>query len=230
MSDRSPRTPPRFPRQFFVYVITGTVAAVGIASWLVPATHFWAKVEIIAILVAAIMVAALLPYGLRVFLHTRRALRTLAELPELLRAVRAETWLAFETNALLGGGAEIVVQRLKSEGSDVLFLLNVGVAQGMRPEMMFELVAVPDMEIYGVMRASHVTEEMSWCTLDPGEGKAEFVEQMLTRLDAGEVAPPPGYEVRPFMRDAYQHLWQSLSTTFDPTRRQEATPAEEEDG
>jgi hypothetical protein len=54
---------------------------------------------------------------------------------------------------------------------------------------------------------------------------------MRQRLTAGDVAPPDGYVVRPFMADSYRYVAGLISDHGDPTKfRSTVAVSEEEHG
>jgi hypothetical protein len=204
-----------------------TVAAVGFTAWLATTQHFWTKVEIISAVVGVAALVCALPFLGAFGSYALAAIRTAPRMPERLREERASTWLAVEANAVLDG-IDVSMLRLRLEGSDVLVLLDVGQAQRVRGGMLFEVVALPDFEVYGVVRVQEVEDDTAWCAMVPNEGHDSFIAQMRQRLEAGDVAPPQGYLVRPFMVDTYRYVQRVMAAGQDPTQFQATVPAEEE--
>jgi hypothetical protein len=215
-------------RRAIVTVVTVTVAAAGVLQWLVTTQHFWAKLEILGAVVAASVMAVLLPFVFAWLGFVKFALKEVSEHPERLRQRRAETWLAVETNARFLN-REIEMLRLRQDGHDVEILLNVGAYDGVKGDMMFEIAAIPDMAVYGVARVRIIEDDKSWCVLDSREGRPEFASQMRERLASGEVVPPQGYRVQPFMARSYFYVLESVGTSSDPTQFR-TTTAEPEEG
>jgi hypothetical protein len=219
---------PRFGwRTFISRVVVGTVAASGFTAWLATTPHFWTKVEIIAAVAAGVAVLSALPFLLETVSYARIAIRAMPDLPERLRRERASIWLAVEANALLNG-VDVRMLRLRLDGSEVAVLLNIGSGQRVREGMLFEVVALPDFEVYGLVRVDTLDEETAWCGMVPDQGHGQFIAQMRQRLQAGDVAPPQGYLVRPFMADTYNHLQKIMVERRDPTQFQATVPFDEE--
>ena len=201
---------PTFPWRRVVGTGSGVAAAcIGVLHFFIAEATFWTKVKATAVLVVIVVVVLSGPYVWRLFRYVREALRLADGLQDLLRATRAQTWLAMETNTLFGG-AKLDILRLNSDETSVLALVNVGAAQGVKKAMQFEIVAIPDLELYGVVTVEQVMEEGAWCRLSSDEGKPSFEQQMRNRLAAGEVLPPKGYQVRPYMSNSYRFVLQSL--------------------
>lgn len=184
--------------------VTAT-AAIGVIAWFVQPRDFVDKVLVFVGLVGVIAATILVPYLYRLVSYVQGAVSAFEGIPAQINAVRIATWRAVQTNATFDG-YPIDIQRLKLHEGFVLFLIDIGEYEGVESDMQFEIVAVPDMEVYGVIRAFQVKEESTWCVLDESEGRSEFATQMRDRLAGGDITPPGGYEVRPFMAAAYQYV------------------------
>lgn len=183
------------------------VSAITVLAWFVQPHSFLTKVWIFVALVGAIACTVLVPYVIGFARYVRATMTAYSQIPQQINEVRTSTWIAVRTNLILGD-YPIDILRLKLDQDFILFLLDVGSYLGVEENMQFEIVAVPDMEVYGVIRVFQVEEEKSWCVLEPTEGRPDFVDQMKERLKSGELAPPSGYEVRPFMAAAFQYVIQ----------------------
>jgi hypothetical protein len=197
---------PRLPIRRLVVGTPGAVAlAAGVLQWFFPTSPTSVKLKILVVVTLASAVLVVAPFVVAWISFVRQVISEHALFPERLRQMRVRTWLAVETNALLSE-VEISILRLKTEEQSVFFLLNVGTRQGVREDMQFEVVAVPDMEIYGVCRVLEAGEESTWTRLEDGEGRPEFAGQMLTRLQSGDVEPPKGFAVRPLMAGSWAYV------------------------
>lgn len=199
-------------------------ASIGVIAWFIQPHHFWTKVWVFAAMVGAIALSILASYLYKLFVYAKQTMVAYEALPQQIQGVRTSTWVAVQTNLLLSD-YPIDILRLKLDEAFILFLIDVGSYLGAQTGMEFEIVAVPDMEVYGVIRVFQVEEEKSWCVLEEGEGRSDFYDQMKQRLRAGDVAPPAGYQVRPFMAAAFQYVVNSVRaqpltttqlTTTDP--------------
>lgn len=206
-------------------LVVGTPGAValaaGVLQWFFPTSPTSEKLTILVVVTIGSALLFVVPFALNWITFVRQVVSERGSFPERLRQMRVGTWLAVETNALLSE-VEISILRLKMEKQAVFFLLNVGARQGVREGMQFEVVAVPDMEIYGICRVLEAGEESTWVRLEEGEGRAEFASQMLTRLQSGEVAAPKGFAVRPLMAGSWAYvaaafLRQSSRAQFENT-------------
>jgi hypothetical protein len=198
-----PARPTFSVRQLVTSGIVGVLGALGILGFVVTEDDFWPRVWIFLAVVAVVILAALAPYAYRWIEYIRGAVAIVPTLEDRLRDERGRTWLALETNALLGE-MDITMQGLRLVDNNVQIHINVGSFQGVREGMQFEIVAPPDMDVYGVMRVVDAREEYAWCDLEETEGRDTFATRLRTRLAGADLTPPPGYEVRPFMTNAYR--------------------------
>jgi hypothetical protein len=206
----------------------GAVAiAIGVLQWFFPTSDTRVKLKILTVVIVGSALIVVVPFVVDWIRFVRRVISDHAGFPERLRQMRTGTWLAVETNALLSE-VEISTLRLKMEGEDVFFLLSVGTRQGVRQDMQFEVVAVPDMEIYGICRVLVPSEETTWALLEHGEGRVEFVDQMVTRLQAGDVEPPRGFAVRPLMAGSWAYVATAFHRQADLTQFEDTVATEEE--
>ncbi len=197
---------PKFPKgRLFYQTAAVALAVIALVEFFGTPKHLRQKVELfvgIVILSALITVA---PFCRRFAVYLWRAAALLESVPDRLRTERDNTWIAVETNAVFADG-DISILRMRLVDERVSAYLSVGSLQGVKVGQQFEIVAVPDMERYGVVTAADVSEETCWAELHPTEGQTSFGDQMRARLKSGELQAPAGYEVRPYMFEAYRRV------------------------
>lgn len=198
-------------KRFFVSAGVGIAGAIGFVDLFVTSDDFLTRLGIGAAVVALVVAALFAPFIAAWGIYVWKVICLAPGVPDLLRAERSRTWLAVEANAALQA-EEITMTNIREEGSELHVLLNVGSAQRVRASMQFEIVAVPDMDVYGVVEAEDVREQTTWCRLLADEGKAEFPDRLRKRVAEGDLVPPLGYAVRPFMAGAYTHTMDSIAT------------------
>jgi hypothetical protein len=200
---------PVFPlARLVVQAAVTALAVIGGVEWFGTPEHFGAKVEIFLLIVGLSVAVVVAPYCYRLLKFVWEAVKLVPTVDERIRVERANTWRAVQTNSRFAN-VEISMLRMKLSGTGVRVLLNVGELQAVQAGQQFEIVAVPDMETYGVVTVAEPGDENSWCELEPNEGQPGFMEQMRERLKKGDLLPPAGYQARPFMADSYRHVLES---------------------